>query len=58
MPAVFLILDDKEIPLERNYRIKGGAAVTLALIALLVALLLVVMQLDTLREGKNRRGAS
>ncbi len=39
MPAVYLILRDKEIPLERNYRIKGGAAVTLALILLSLAVM-------------------
>ncbi len=39
MPAVFLILRDKEIPLERNYRIKGGAALLLAFVLLALAVL-------------------
>ncbi len=48
MPAVFLILRDKEIPLERNYRIKGGAAMLLAffLLALAVLFLLNVIAQD------------
>ncbi len=38
MPAVFLILRDKEVPLDRHYRLKGGAAILLALILLALAL--------------------
>ena len=39
MPAVFLILRDKKIPLERNAPITGGAAIALAFILLALALL-------------------
>ena len=39
LPAVFLILRDKAIPLERNYRIEGGAATLLAFVLLTLAVL-------------------
>ncbi len=39
LPAVFLILRDKEIPLERNFRIKGKAAIGLAFVLLALAVL-------------------
>ncbi|MCY3779961.1 MAG: hypothetical protein OXG78_06610 [Chloroflexi bacterium] len=39
MPAVFLILRDKEIPLEPNVRMRGGAAIVLAFILLALAVL-------------------
>ncbi len=42
MPAVFLILRDKEIPLDRSYRITGGMAIALALILLALAVLFVL----------------
>ena len=34
MPAVSLILRDKEIPLERNYRLTGGTTTMMALLLL------------------------
>lgn len=39
MPAVFLILRDKAIPLDRQYRMEGGAAILMAFILLALAVL-------------------
>lgn len=39
MPAVFLILRDKEIALDRDQRIQGGAATVMAFILLALAVL-------------------
>ena len=39
MPAVFLILRDKEVPFDRNYRVRGGGALLLAFILLALAVL-------------------
>ncbi len=39
LPAVYFILREREVPLERGWRLKGGAAVLLGLILLSLGLL-------------------